>query len=37
MEITSVLSILTLLGSGLIAGVFIAFSSFVMRALSQRR
>ena len=37
MEITTVLSILMSLGSGLIAGVFFAFSSFVMRALSQRR
>lgn len=35
MEITAALSILALLGSGLIAGVFFAFSSFVMSALSR--
>ena len=35
MEIADVLSVLALLGSGLIAGVFFAFSSFVMSALSR--
>ena len=35
MEITTAFSILTLLGSGLIAGVFFGFSSFVMTALSR--
>ncbi len=34
-DIESALIIATALGSGLIAGVFLAFSSFVMRALGQ--
>lgn len=34
-DLTTVLSILAMLGCGMIGGVFFAFSSFVMRALAR--
>ncbi len=36
-DLMDILTIVAVLGSGLVAGIFFAFSTFVMRALGQLR